>query len=587
MSAFLPRFDPNPEQREHDLELNRSKYQFSYTHVSPLALVDKVPFEDAFCVKWLQSVTSTVVTTLKNRSQLEQHELWAEKFVTKAQWAEQYLSAMPTPLFHLLHDLVAEMLLFKARESAPKNWATSMEEFAAMFRAVGLPPVSASIGDDFHFAEMRVAGPNPVMLQQIRKLDDRLPFNEADYAQIMPGDSLAAAGAEGRLFLADYQKLSHIEGSTEMLGRQKYLYAPLALFAIDRTTRKLRPIAIQCGQTPGPDNPVFTPHDGYNWLIAKTIVETADGNFHEAITHLGRTHLLAEPVAVCTLRQLAPSHPIFVLLYPHFEGTMRINSMAWQHLVDSKGVVARLMGGTIEQSLGLAADGLKTYHIRNSTLPRSLSARGVDDTTWLCNYPYRDDALLYWNAISKWVLDYLRLYYPSDEEVGRDIELIAWINEIGSDTGGRIVGFEEAPSPTIAGLAEVLTMVIYTCSVQHAAVNFPQYLLMSYAPHMPLAVYAPAPKTKNGATEQDYLKMLPPLDLAELQMDFGYILGSIQYTTLGQYGADYFNDPLVAEPLQQFQARLDEIGKMIEERNKSRTPYQFLNRSGIPQSINI
>jgi arachidonate 15-lipoxygenase len=587
MSAFLPRFDPNPTGRQGSLDQARAKYQFSYTHVSPLALVDKIPFEDEFCVKWLQAVTASVATTLRNRAELEKHEEWAGAFLTKAMWAEEYLSALPTGMFQELHKLVTEMLLFKVRESAPKDWATSMEDFAGLFRAVGLPPVSASLGDDLLFAEMRVAGPNPVMLQQIKKLDDRLPFNEADYAQVMPGDSMASAGAEGRLFLADYQNLQHIEGSMEMFGRQKYLYAPLALFAVDRTTRKLKPIAIQCKQTPGPDNPVFTPQDGHNWLIAKTIVETADGNYHEAVTHLGRTHLLAEPIAICTFRQLAPNHPIFILLYPHFEGTLRINSMAWQHLVDSDGVVARLMGGTIEQSLGLAAEGLRSFNVREHTLPRALRARGVDDTTVLANYPYRDDATLYWNAISKWVLDYLNLYYPSDEEVGKDPELLAWIEEIGSDTGGRIVGFEQAPTPTIASLAELLTMVIYTCSVQHAAVNFPQYSLMSYAPHMPLATYAPAPKTKTGATQQDYMKILPPLDLAELQMDFGYMLGSVQYTTLGQFGTDYFTDPRVAAPLQQFQARLDEIGTTIDERNKSRAPYQFLCRSGIPQSINI
>ena len=33
----------------------------------------------------------------------------------------------------------------------------------------------------------------------------------------------------------------------------KYLYAPLALFTVDRRTRQLVPVAIQCGQVPGAD----------------------------------------------------------------------------------------------------------------------------------------------------------------------------------------------------------------------------------------------------------------------------------------------------------------------------------------------
>ena len=434
---------------------------------------------------------------------------------------------------------------------------------------------------------MRLAGPNPVMLQRIDRPDDRLPFGEAQYQAILPGDSLAAAGAEGRLFLADYQKLAHIDGSVGPNGIQKYLYAPLALFAVDRQTRRLRPLAIQCHQSPGEANPVFTPDDGVNWLIAKTTVEIADGNLHEAVTHLARTHLLMEPFVVSAHRQLAANHPVFLLLLPHFEGTLAINDAAWQHLIADKGAVARLLGGTIDQSRGLSADGLRTCNFRESVLPRALQARGVADSTWLEHYPYRDDALLYWQAISQWVLDYLALYYPSDEEIAHDAELLAWIDEIGANEGGRIVGFERAPSATIAGLAEALTMILYTCSVQHAAVNFPQYSLMSYAPRMPLAGFSPAPKTKKGGTQEDLLALLPPLDLAELQMELGYILGSVHYTTLGDYRIGHFRDPRVAAPLALFQTRLKEIGDVIDLRNEVRTPYEFLTRSGIPQSINI
>jgi arachidonate 15-lipoxygenase len=462
-----------------------------------------------------------------------------------------------------------------------------MEDYAALFRCIGLPPVSATTGQDLAFAHMRVAGPNPVMLQRIGVLDDRFPYSNAQYHQAMPGDSLAAALAEGRLFLADYQRLEHIKGSLAPNGIQKYLYAPLALFAVDRATKQLHPVAIQCCQSPGPDNPVFTPDDGHNWMIAKTIVEIADGNIHEAVTHLGRTHLLMEPFVVSTFRQLAANHPIFLLLIPHFEGTLAINEAAWRHLISDRGAVSRLLGGTIDESRGLSAAGVQSHNFRESILPRTLRARGVDDDSWLANYPYRDDALLYWDAIAHWVLDYLALYYPSDEEVGRDVELLAWIDEIGAEDGGRIKGFEQAPSPTIAGLAEALTMIIYTCSVQHAAVNFPQYSLMSYTPRMPLAGYAPAPSKKKGATQEDLLAILPPLDVAELQMELGYLLGTVHYTTLGHYRADQFADPRVAVPLARFQVKLDEIGKVVEERNKTRTPYQFLARSGIPQSINI
>ena len=129
--------------------------------------------------------------------------------------------------------------------------------------------------------------------------------------------------------------------------------------------------------------------------------------------------------------------------------------------------------------------------------------------------------------------------------------------------------------------------MVFTCSVQHAAVNFPQYDVMSYAPRMPFAAYAPAPMTKTGATEADYLAMLPPLNIAEQQMEIGYLLGSVRYTTLGRCGPRAFRDPRVAEPLGAFQARLADVGVVIEERNRGRRPYTALAASGVPQSINV
>src|SRR5262249_55317469 len=136
-------------------------------------------------------------------------------------------------------------------------------------------------------------------------------------------------------------------------------------------------------------------------------------------------------------------------------------------------------------------------------------------------------------------------------------------------------------------LTKVLTMVLFTCSVQHAAVNFPQYDLMSYVPNMPLAGYTPAPTKKKGATMADLLNLLPPRHASELQTNLGYILGSLHYTRLGNYGRRHFVDGRVTAPLDTFEKRLYSIGKAIDEKNKTRRPYTFLVPSGIPQSINV
>src|SRR5262249_35732652 len=158
------------------------------------------------------------------------------------------------------------------------------------------------------------------------------------------------------------------------------------------------------------------------------------------------------------------------------------------------------------------------------------------DCEALPDYPYRDDAVLYYEAIQDWVASYLGLYYRSPADLQSDHELQAWGREIASSEGGRLAGMPNDGSfHVVEELRDVVTFVIFTCSVQHAAVNFPQYDLMSYVPNMPLAGYRPAPTSKTPATEADYLAMLPPLDIAELQLSLGYILGSLHYSQLGQY----------------------------------------------------
>lgn len=81
--------------------------------------------------------------------------------------------------------------------------------------------------------------------------------------------------------------------------------------------------------------------------------------------------------------------------------------------------------------------------------------------------------------------------------------------------------------------------------------------------------------------------MLPPLDQAQQQLNLLYLLGSVYFTRLGYYEADYFTDPKVAAPLQAFQSRLQEIEATIDQRNRDRPPYDYLKPSRIPQSINI
>jgi arachidonate 15-lipoxygenase len=581
MSAFLPQSDPDLQARAANLVDKRKEYQYNHTYVSPLTFIDKVPRHEEFSWKWLVQIGERVLQMVENRIEVEGDPHHKAAHQERHSRFRELLHAASCDIVGIIH-VIKESICNTPIEGRVE----SLDDFPAMFQAFQLPGIAKDYQEDSVFAEMRVAGPNPLMLQQVTLMDDRLAVTEEHFPKSLIGDSLDATWKEGRLFLADYRMLEGAENG-HYPKEQKYLYAPLAYFVVDRKTGRLVPMAIQCQQIPGPDNPIFTPDDGVNWLIAKTIVGIADGNVHEAVAHFGRTHMFAEPFAIATHRQLAVNHPLYLLLQPHFEGTFAINCMARTQLINDNGPCDHMMAGTIAATRGLAAKGWQSNHFEQAMLPNRLEELGLQISGPLKHYPYRDDALPYWKAIRKWVSDYLALCYPSNADLQQDTELKGWLAELAADDAGRVPGFKFDGTVSHDYLTDVLTMVIFTCSVQHAAVNFPQYDLMSYVPNMPLAGYTPAPTKKKGGTVADLLKLLPPRHAAELQVNLGYILGSLHYTRLGNYGWRHFTDKRVLGPLETFEKTLYSIGKAIDERNKTRRPYTFLTPMGIPQSINV
>ncbi len=576
-----------------------TKYTYNYTYLPPLAMVDTVPPAEAFSARpdWIFLVSVSALKILVNtimigvksdggiiqyvenlRAKLKevaaQLEADAERDLLRAIESEVEKVGFPTTLPKLIaflegvvenfartvtEETLGDIVQIIVQEGTVSGPASSLDDYNQLFQFIQLPAVSQNFQEDTVFATMRVAGPNPVMIERLKALDARLPVTEEQYQSVMGAeDTLEAALADGRLYLADYSVFGGaVNGSFP--AAQKFNYAPLALFAVPPGGQSLVPVAIQCAPQPGADNPIFTPQDGYDWLIAKTIVQIADGNFHEAVSHLGRTHLFVEPFVIATHNQLPSTHPLSILLTPHFEGTLALNNAAQSQLIAPLGGVDKLMSGSIDQSRVFAVKGAQSYllNVNTSTLPQTLAQRGVDDTSLLPDYPYRDDALLLWGAINQWVGQYVNHYYTSDAEVQGDAALQNWVAELVAHDGGRLNNVGEANQlSTREQLIELVTLVCFTASAQHAAVNYPQNSIMSYAPAMPLAGYTPAPATQGGSTEADFLKLLPPLDIAELQLEVGYILGSVYFTRLGDYGNDYFTDPAIQNYLAQFQQEL-------------------------------
>lgn len=471
----------------------------------------------------------------------------------------------------------------------------SLDAYLALFDTLRAPGMAYQFQEDDVFARMRVAGPNSVLIKGITTLPDNFPLSDETYAAVVNNDTLTAALSEGRVYLSDYAELDIlVPGMWD--GLPKYAYLPIALFAVPPGGSSLVPVAIQCGQDSSL-NPIFTPSvaaaDTWGWEIAKLVVQVADGNYHELFAHLARTHLVIEAFAVATHRHLAEVHPIWALLVPHFEGLLFINNQAATTLIAANGPIDHIFAGTIASSEKAAASDRLAFDFHGKMLPNDLAARNVADPAALPDYPYRDDALLVWQAIHDWATQYVAIYYADDAAVTGDTELLAWAGSVVSE--GLVKGFK--PIATRAHLADVCTMIIFTASAQHAAVNFPQKEMMDFAPAITGAGWAASPTEQSGHGKQDWLGYMPPVSLALEQLNTLYLLGSVHYRPLGTYLSNdfpypaWFRDPAIIGAdcaLPRFQAALQAVEARIVARNAERlAPYPYLQPSLIPTSINI
>lgn len=543
----IPRADGDPAGRKAQLEQARAELAYAYDRPAGIAMAREVPRRLGFPAGVIARVAAAEAELVANRAAVRLKEGF--------------------------HGIYA---------SAPTTLARARDLFAL----IALPAIAAR-QDDRAFAWQRLAGACPFVLRRIERLPDSFPVTSAHYARAVPNDSLDAARAEGRLYLADYAVLEGLPRG-EWKGRARLFSAPFALFAREKTSPALVPVAIQCAQTPSAAAPIFVPGDGAAWEMARLAVQVADANVEESFHHLGRAHFLVEPFAIATERQLSARHPLHVLLTPHFHGTLAINGAAREKLVVPGGQLDELLAPSLEGSLELVRRGLSSFTLATATFRGDLAARGLDDASALPEHPYRDDGALIDDAIRAFVSEYVAIAYAADDAaVQSDAELHAWLAELRAQDGGRLAGLPEA-LPTIASVVELVSFVIFSTSARHAALNYTQADFMGFVPNMPTAAFAPPPTASGGDRESAWSAALPPHGLAAAQLEFMWQQSQIRDDRLGDYPAGHFTDPRVAPLLARFRAALDEADARIAERDRARiVPYPYLRPSLLTASIHI
>ncbi|XP_069035551.1 polyunsaturated fatty acid lipoxygenase ALOX8-like [Lepisosteus oculatus] len=441
--------------------------------------------------------------------------------------------------------------------------------------------------EDWFFAYQYLNGTNPILIRQCKQIPPNFPVTNDMVCEFLEtSSSLQEELEKGTIYLVDYKLFDGIQTNTINMKKQ-YLAAPLCLLHLKRE-EILMPIAIQLKQKAGPENPIFLPSDSVSWLLAKTYVRSADFNYFELVTHLLRTHLLAEVFCVAMLRQLPSVHPVFKLLNPHTRYTLHINIIARNDLMATGGVFDQAASTRGYGKFEVLQRALTSLTYSALCLPEDITARGVQG---IPNYHYRDDGLKQWAVINRFVEGMVKHYYPADKDVLEDTELQAWIEDI--FTNG-FLGRQESGIPgtflTVQELMKFLTMVIFTCSVQHSAVNSGQFDYCSWMPNAPPTMTQPPPSTKQNLRFSELVHSLADCKSSLLSLILTRTL-SFSYSRnakLGEYPEKYFTEKRPQDLILRFRSDLEKIEDEIKSRNKStELMYTYMLPSLVANSVDI
>ncbi len=455
---------------------------------------------------------------------------------------------------------------------------------------------------DLAFGWWRIAGANPLLLRRapdLGALCGRIALDvkrtEARLLGILGRPvSLAEEAAASRLFVVDFELLLRaVQAVRPGVPRdsrwgQKYMPAPIGGFlAWSDAASGLLQLAIQVDQPEvAPEyNPVYTPDDGWGWVIAKSYFEAADVTFQSGFGHLFTTHLVMEPFSLGTPRQLPPQHPVRVLLEPHTRYTLTTNQAAYKYLIDRSELYNEIYTATLEQLREVAIQGYLQRGFMDLALEADLARRGVQDAP-AC-YPYRDDLRLWLEPIRDFVRAYVDACYADDAAVQTDAALQSWKDELTDPARGAVR--QLVPGDRLDSrrkLMDLLAQVLFTAGPSHACQHYSATQFYRYTPAFPAAAYQPPPRKADALDFPTWLKMLPSIDRSSDQFRSNTYT-NFHYDRFGRYERYALGSlPRAREPIARLQAALAEVEGVIAQRQATRLfAYEFALPSRVPNSV--
>uniref|UniRef100_A0A8C1HTK9 Arachidonate 12-lipoxygenase n=1 Tax=Cyprinus carpio carpio TaxID=630221 RepID=A0A8C1HTK9_CYPCA len=433
-----------------------------------------------------------------------------------------------------------------------KSW-NDLDDFKRIFWKLRSPIAEYTMNhwkEDWFFGYQFLNGSNPRMITKCKELPSNFPVTgDMVQSSLIPTTTLKEELKEGNIFLVDYAIMDGIPANV-IRDRIQHIASPLCLL-YEHPEKGLIPIAIQLGQKPDKDTPIFLPSDPpLAWLLAKMWVRHSEFQVFQLLSHLLRTHLVVEVICVSTLRQLPAVHPIYKLLTPHLRYTLEINCRGRTQLLSMDGIFKKVVSTGGDGLLILAQREYKVLTYRSLQPKFDFLDRGV---TKLKDYFYRDHSMMLWNVIQNFVSGIVSLYYKSDSEVEQDSELQAWIHDV-------------------------------------AVEGFVDFDWCAWVPNTPCTMRHPPPTDKDAVTMGMIMDTLPDISQSCVEMAITWHLGRAQPDAIpmGQYVEQYFTEPAALRVIDKFRKELKELEEQIIAQNEGlELQYLYLCPSRVENSITI
>ena len=262
------------------------------------------------------------------------------------------------------------------------------------------------------------------------------------------------------------------------------------------------------------------------WPMAERIALCAVTTHTGLVRHWNWLHLMAgESLAIATRNAFRPHHPICRFLWPHIYGTQQSNRFGNTAQLVPRGDFEQIYSLTHEGMCSLLESSAKEFLLEIGNLKLDVKRRGLADCG--IDLPTQGNLESLYRVMHRHAQRYVGLYYSQDADVHADDALRAWVEGL-----HRLLphaGIGGLWPLTAAGLADVLTRVIYLVSAYHESVGALLWNYQMWTSLHPIRVYRD--------------RRREPLDVYQRLVNTNYLLQVIRAPLMADYSGVALDEP--------------------------------------------